>query len=168
MLVYLSVFHLELGNIVPCLVFVCLQVELDDRTVSDWQGLSLFHLLKASFWFWLALRSEWLLSLALWPFWPFCEDVSSSEIQRPFLIVILFIADFNTSKHFREGSKQLFLEAIIELRPRLGKSIEERIKNRLSQCIKVLLKEHIILLLIRNRQKQPDVTLGNPLLQFRL
>lgn len=79
-LVDLSVLHFEFGNIVSCFVFVSLQVELNDWTVSDRQSFSLLHFLKASLWFSLSLGSKGLLGLTLWPFWSLCEDVSCSEV----------------------------------------------------------------------------------------
>lgn len=91
-----------------------------------------------------------IIGLAVGSAWFLGKDVPSTQVQRPFLVVILFIADFYTSEDLGESSQQLFLEFIVEFCPGFRKGIEERIEDTLCECVEVLLEEDIILLLIRN------------------
>lgn len=109
-----------------------------------------------------------VIGLTIGPAWFLGEDIASTQVQRPFFIVMLLVTDFDTSEDLRESGQQLFFQFIVEFCPRFRKGIEERIENTLRECVEVLLKEDVILLLIRNRQKQPYVILSNAFLQLRL
>jgi len=80
---------------------------------------------------------------------------------------MFLVADFNTCENFAKGSQQLIFERVIKLSSAFGKSVEERIEDRLGKSIEVFFEEGVVLFLFRNRQKQSDIVLGYPFLQLR-
>lgn len=96
------------------------------------------------------------------------EDIPGPQIQTPLLNITIATANFHPCEHFRKQFEQFVLEHIIEATPGFRKSIKKRIEDRLRQQIKILPKEHCIVILILNRQSQRYIVIRNSLLKVIL
>ena len=131
----LSVFHFELGDVVPGFILICFKVQLHNGAIPNWKSFSFPHFLKiipAQLASNPSLINLWWFLRTLDPPWFFRKNIASPKVKRPLLVVVLFIADLYSCEYFAESGEELILKRVVKFSPAFREGVEEGIEDRLS------------------------------------